>query len=39
MRQVCKAGIHGRIDVRSVPGSGTTFRITLPVRQAQAVVP
>ncbi len=28
---------HGRIDVRSVIGSGTTFRITLPVRQAQAV--
>ncbi|MEG1053055.1 MAG: ATP-binding protein, partial [Janthinobacterium sp.] len=30
---------HGRIDVRSVIGRGTTFRITLPVRQAQAVAP
>jgi len=30
---------HGRIDVRSTPGCGTTFRITLPVRQAQAVAP
>jgi signal transduction histidine kinase len=28
---------HGRIDVRSAPGEGTTFRVTLPVCQAQAV--
>ncbi|PLY48302.1 PAS domain-containing sensor histidine kinase [Janthinobacterium sp. ROICE36] len=30
---------HGRIDVRSVIRRGTTFRITLPVCQAQAVAP
>ena len=30
---------HGRIDVRSSIGLGTTFRITLPVRQAQAAIP
>ncbi|WP_058051152.1 ATP-binding protein [Janthinobacterium sp. Ant5-2-1] len=30
---------HGRIDVRSIIDRGTTFRITLPVRQAQAVAP
>ncbi|MBG6220626.1 MULTISPECIES: ATP-binding protein [unclassified Janthinobacterium] len=30
---------HGRIDVHSVIGRGTTFRITLPVRQAQAATP
>ncbi|MBW8846839.1 MAG: ATPase [Burkholderiales bacterium] len=26
---------HGRIDVESVVGQGTTFRVTLPVRQTQ----
>ncbi|KQV61045.1 ATPase [Pelomonas sp. Root1217] len=26
---------HGRIDVASVVGQGTTFRVTLPVRQTQ----
>lgn len=32
---------HGRIDVESVVGQGTTFRVTLPVRQTktQAEVP
>ena len=29
----------GSIDVRSVPGSGTTFRIMLPLRRSAATVP
>jgi len=30
---------HGRIEVRSKEGEGTTFRVTLPVSQANAAAP